>query len=190
MRHAAVLLCVFLAVACSEGNDTDNDSPLSGTTSSTSLEGITPTANAFDTPSCEQSADHVVVISNFAYAPSFINVKVGETVAWINHEACGDFAPEQLVAPYSGCDTHHQVVTFPASPGGDSLDSGPLCSPNRGIAPPEGPVLVPIDTGNCADEGGSNVFCHTFENPGLQHYTCFTNIAHALLLNGFIQVSE
>src|SRR5688500_18630802 len=129
-------------VACSEADDEDNDSPLSGTTSSTSLEGITPTANAFDTPSCEESADHVVVISNFSYAPSFINVKVGETVAWINHEACGDFAPEQLVAPYGGCDTHHEVVTFPATPGGESIDSGDLCSPNRGIAPPEGPVLI------------------------------------------------
>ncbi|MGH7805054.1 MAG: hypothetical protein ACREQJ_11950 [Candidatus Binatia bacterium] len=190
MKHAVIALCLCLAVACSEGDDEDNDNSVSGTTAATSLEGASAAATAVSSAGCEESADHVVVISNFAYAPSFINVKVGETVAWINHEACGDFAPEQLVAPLAGCDTHHQVVTFPASPGGDSLDSGPLCSPNRGIAPPEGPVLIAIDTDNCADEGGSNVFCHTFENPGIQHYTCFTNPAHPLLLHGFIYVTE
>ena len=189
-KTTVLALCALAAVACSDRmDDPDNDSDLSGATASTTLEDESVGDAVIPVSSCEETADHVVIISNFAYSPPFLNVKVGETVAWVNLEACGDFPPEQLVSPFAGCDTHHQVVTFPASPGGDSLDSGPICSPNRGIDPPEGPVLIPIDTASCADEDHTNVFCHTFENPGVQHYTCMTNPGHMLLLHGFVNVT-
>src|SRR5688500_7305739 len=61
---------------------------------------------------CPGGADHVVAINDFAYSPSSLTVKVGETVAWVNLEQCGDTAAEGLVTPLSGCDSHHQVVTF------------------------------------------------------------------------------
>ena len=131
---------------------------------------------------CPGGAEHVVLINNFAYSPSSLTVKVGETVAWVNLENCGDMAAEALVTPLAGCDSHHQVVTFPVLSTGDGLDSGPICSPYRGLPGPN------IDLASCADEGRTNVFCHTFDTPGTQNYTCFTNPGHTALMHGFITV--
>ncbi len=131
---------------------------------------------------CGGTPDHVVTINDFAYDPPSLTVKVGDMVAWVNLEECGDSAPEGVVTPLTGCDSHHQVVTAPTT--GDSVDSGPICSPHRGL-PGSG-----VDLDNCDDEGGINVFCHTFTQPGTQHYTCFTNPGHALAMHGFITVSE
>jgi plastocyanin len=131
---------------------------------------------------CPGGADHVVLINDFGYFPGSLTVKVGETVAWVNLEKCGDSAAEQLVTPLSGCDSHHEVVTSPLLSSGDGVDSGPICSPYPGIPGPG------VNVSDCGDDGETNVFCHTFETPGTQNYTCFTNPGHTALMHGFITV--
>ena len=187
MRRVALALLALTLVTCSsETDDGDNDSALSGTTAATTASGAPENITLVAEGSCADEADHTVIISDFAYSPSFLNVKVGETVAWINLESCPSMPLEDLVVPIAGCDTHHEVVTFPSAGGTDSVDSGHLCSPFPGV--PGGTPGIDLD--NCAIEGGSNVFCHTFTEPGMQHYTCFVNPGHTLLMHGFINVSE
>ena len=135
---------------------------------------------------CPGGADHIVIINDFGYSPASLTVKVGETVAWFNLEQCGDSAAEQLVVPLAGCDSHHEVVTFPVLSSGDGIDSGPICSPYPGVAG----GTPDLDIDSCGDEGATNVFCHTFETPGTQNYTCFTNPGHTALMHGFITVVE
>jgi len=137
---------------------------------------------------CGGEPDHVVVITNFAYSPAFLTVRVGETVAWVNQETCGDRLDEQLLIPLLGCDAHHQVVTFPEVPGGEALNSGPICSPNGGVAAPNNLSPEAPDPASCADEGNVNVFCHRFTEPGVQSYTCFTNAGHTAAMHGAITV--
>jgi len=116
----------------------------------------------------------------------------------------------------AGCDTHHEVVTLPDESAFNSEDTlnARICSRFPSI--PANPALpaVPnlaIDPGSCPgheDETGNmtpvlqelapsedtgvitptNVFCHKFHNVGAQHYTCFANPAHALLLHGGVLV--
>ena len=153
------------------------------------------------------SVDMVVCINDFQYQPPVITPRQGDTVAWVNIEKCADPAGspvnviEGLVAKDigAGCDTHHEVVTTPdesAFIGSDSVDAR-ICSPNRGIEPKPGTPALPgfeINAGACHDPDDeeeastTNVFCHTFENVGLQHYTCLTNPAHTLVLHGGIVV--
>lgn len=138
---------------------------------------------------CGKTSVQVICIDNFQYNPPVTMVHTGETVAWVNVEnACSS------VNPPSGCDTHHQVVTTGGT--GDSINSGPICSPNRGTTGllVSGPPL----TNNCADDAAANpllppptnVFCHTFLGAGIQHYTCFTNPGHTVLLHGLIDVES
>jgi len=113
----------------------------------------------------------------------------------------------------AGCDTHHEVVTLPdlSSGSADSLEAR-LCSrfPSIPVKPGTPPVPGfgidpgacpghPDPTGNSQPLGSSmpkanpfitptNVFCHKFEDVGAQHYTCFTNPAHAVVLHGGIVV--
>lgn len=140
---------------------------------------------------CGRRPDHLVIINDFAYSPINLQVKVGETVAWVNMEFCGNALVEQS-APLTGCDNHHEVVTFPMI-GSDSINSGQICSPVPGVSAPPGLPTPPgfaINPNSCAQDKASNVFCHTFTSTGTQHYTCFTNPGHTLLMNGFITVSE
>lgn len=151
--------------------------------------------------------DMVVCIDNFVYQPPVITPREGQTVAWVNVEKCGDpeggliNLVEGVVANDAGlgCDTHHEVVTLPdlsAIGGKDTLDAR-ICSPHKGIpADPNLPVLpgFAINDGACGDPdpelppGSTNVSCHTFQEVGIQHYTCLTNPAHTVLLNGGIVV--
>lgn len=133
---------------------------------------------------CGARPAEIVIIDDFAYSPLNITVNVGDTVAWVNQEKCGDNALEDVASMADGCDSHHQVVTFPVIPGQDAVGSGPICSPFPGLAGAAGGDVP----SNCQDEGGSNVFCHTFRQPGMQHYTCFTNPGHTATLNGFVDV--
>ena len=114
-----------------------------------------------------------------------------------------------------GCDTHHEVVTLPDETAVDEEDTlnARLCSRYPSILPKPGTPAIPmlkIDPGACpghedtaqnmtpvlqqlAPQGEGvitkkNVFCHKFHHVGLQHYTCFTNPAHAALLHGGILV--
>lgn len=139
---------------------------------------------------CGRRPDQVVVINDFGYTPLNLQVSRGQTVAWVNLETCGD-VPAEAIFPLTGCDNHHQVVTFPMS-GTDNISSGPICSPVPGIAAPAGLSLpgFTIDPESCEQERASNVFCHTFTGTGIQHYSCFTNPGHTLLMNGFITVTE
>jgi plastocyanin len=151
--------------------------------------------------------DMVVCINDFIYQPPIITPRQGDTVAWVNIEKCADTSGglvnivESLVAEGVGigCDTHHEVVTLPDESsiiGDDSLDAR-ICSPHRGIRSKPGVPVLPgfeITPGACGDPdieeeaSDTNVFCHTFENVGLQHYTCMTNPAHTAVLNGGILV--
>jgi hypothetical protein len=116
----------------------------------------------------------------------------------------------------AGCDTHHEIVTAPgeASLNPEDTVSARLCSrfPSVPIKPgtPPAPNFA-IDPGACpghpdatgnnqlpilGDSGPqfeilitpTNVFCHKFATVGLQHYTCFTNPAHALAMHGGVLV--
>ena len=149
--------------------------------------------------------DQVVCINDFVYQPPIITPRVGDTVAWVNIEKCADpkGSPinivESIVANVAGagCDTHHEVVTLPDESsliGDDSLDER-LCSPHPGIPanpslpPLPGFTIVPSACGGEDPEGSErNFFCHTFENVGLQHYTCLTNPGHTAVLHGGILV--
>jgi hypothetical protein len=116
----------------------------------------------------------------------------------------------------SGCDTHHEVVTAPDESTVNAADtlSARLCSRFPSIPAKPGTPAVPlfgIDPGACPghlDQSGNdklpllgdqtpkfqllvtptNVFCHKFADVGTQHYTCFTNPAHAVALHGGIVV--
>ncbi len=156
---------------------------------------ITSADNLQDNPdlviACGRRPDQVVVINDFGYTPLNLQVQRGQTVAWVNLETCGDAVAESLF-PQTGCDNHHQVVTFPES-GSDSINSGPICSPVPGILTPgdaSPPPGFAIDPDSCEQENASNVFCHTFEGTGVQHYSCFTNPGHTLAMHGFISVTE
>jgi plastocyanin len=151
--------------------------------------------------------DMVVCINDFVYQPPVITPREGDTVAWVNVEKCGDpnGGPVNIVEGLVGgtvgigCDTHHEVVTLPdeaAIGGKDDLDER-ICSPYKGIkANPNLPVLpgFAINDGACGDPDpelpgdATNVACHTFREVGIQHYTCMTNPAHTVLLNGGIVV--
>jgi hypothetical protein len=114
-----------------------------------------------------------------------------------------------------GCDTHHEVVTTPDETSFDPADTlnARLCSRFPSIPAEPGTPAIPnlaIDPGSCPghpDETGNmtpiigslspatdgvvtptNVFCHKFVNVGAQHYTCFTNPAHTVVLHGGILV--
>ena len=114
----------------------------------------------------------------------------------------------------AGCDTHHDVVTAPdqMSINPDDTLVARLCSrfPSIPVKPgtPPAPNFA-IDPGACPghpDTTGNselpvlgappfqalvtptNVFCHKFKNVGMQHYTCFTNPAHAAVMHGGIFV--
>ena len=152
-----------------------------------------------------EKVDQVVCINDFVYQPPIITPRVGDTVAWVNIEKCADpkGSPinivESIVANVAGvgCDTHHEVVTLPDESsiiGDDSLDER-LCSPHAGIKPnPSLPPLPGFDVVDSAcggpDPEGStkNYVCHTFQNVGLQHYTCLTNPGHTAVLHGGILV--
>lgn len=179
----ALSAVALLLAACSfDGND---DPSRVIVTRTTNLAGNDDVAKA-----CGRKPDHVVLINDFAYDPLNLDVKVGQTVAWVNAEFCGN-ALVEATSKLTGCDTHHQVVTFPMS-GTDSINSGDICSPEPGVPTALG-LSVPgfkVNTNSCAQEQSSNVFCHTFTSPGTQHYTCFTNPGHTLLMNGFINVTE
>lgn len=116
----------------------------------------------------------------------------------------------------AGCDTHHEVVTLPDESAFNAEDTlnARICSRYPSIEPKPGTPPVPdlaIDPGSCPgheDETGNmtpvlqqlapsedtgvitptNVFCHKFTNVGAQHYTCFANPAHSLVLHGGILV--
>lgn len=131
--------------------------------------------------------DHIVCINDFQYMPAMLQAEVGDTVAWVNVEACGDMAVEGAVVPQTGCDPTHEVVTTPAQPEvtGDTVNFQNICSPNPGIVGP-GAENPPQGCG----EDETNVRCHTFATSGVQHYTCFTNGAHTALMHGGIVVDE
>lgn len=130
----------------------------------------------------------VVCINDFTYDPPLLTVAAGSAVAWINVEACGDSPVEEVVVPQTGCDSHHQVVTTPENPldAASNVASGPICSPNPGLT---GAAGVPLDADDCAGDGvATNVFCHAFTSPGVQHYSCFTNPGHTALMHGGVVV--
>ncbi len=140
------------------------------------------------------TVDQVICISNFQYNPPVTTAVAGAGgIAWVNVEQCpsNDLAAEALVAGVLGvgCDTHHEVLTFPDIPGatGDALVFEDVCSPYPGCAATTPLGIFPIAAESC-DEADSNVRCHVFEQPGLQHYTCETNPAHTLLLNGLLLI--
>lgn len=137
---------------------------------------------------CGRKPDQVVLINDFSYTPQNLQVKVGDTVAWVNQEICGDFAPETAAAPLSGCDNHHEVVTSPMT-GSGNINSGQICSPTNGILPPPGSPGPEVNPSNCKQDNSTNVFCHTFTEPGMQSYTCFTNPGHTAAMLGTITVS-
>jgi plastocyanin len=135
---------------------------------------------------CE-NASQLVCINDFQYTPPVITAAVGDTVAWVNVEACGDSPPEDAVVNTLavGCDPTHQVVTLPLlEPAtGDSINETGICSPNPGVAGDQVPVAPPP-----CDELETNVRCHTFASPGVQHYSCLTNPAHGVLMHGGIVI--
>ena len=154
---------------------------------------------------CGRVPDIVVCINDFQYQPPVITPRQGDMVAWVNVEKCADPSGspvnivEDLVANKigTGCDTHHEVITFPDKENSDPQDNldARICSPNRGI-PATAPTLpgFAIDAGACGDPdpevplNNTNVFCHEFKNVSLQHYTCMTNPAHTVVLHGGILV--
>ncbi len=130
---------------------------------------------------------HVVTINNLSYSPPILTLRVGDTIAWVNVENGCEVPVLDTLTDLIGCNTHHWVVTEALTPAGaDGLRAGPICSPFRGKA---GAGVIPgEETMNCEDEGGSNVFCHTFTEPGQQAYTCITNPAHTIAMHGLIIV--
>jgi plastocyanin len=137
-------------------------------------------------PGCAE-ASQLVCINDFQYAPPVITAAVGDTVAWVNVEACGDMAVEDVVVNQLGvgCDSHHQVVTLPTGEPvtGDDITEQGICSPHPGVIGSQVPELPPACT---AEE--TNVRCHTFAAPGVQHYSCLTNPGHTALMHGGIIV--
>lgn len=135
--------------------------------------------------------DQVICINNFQYNPPLTTAAVGSgAIAWVNVEQCpsNDLPPELIVAGILGigCDTHHEVLTFPALPG-DVLAFEDVCSPYAGCASTSPLGVFPINVAACG-ASESNVRCHVFENPGIQHYTCETNPGHTALLHGLLIV--
>lgn len=130
---------------------------------------------------CGGAVAQVVCINDFIYNPPVVHVSAGDTVAWVNVE---DSCP--MLKPPTGCDSHHQVVTLPDLPSatGDSLTLAGICSPTAGTAG----LVVPTAPAACRP-GESNVRCHRFHNPGVQHYTCETNQGHTALMHGVIVVT-
>ena len=92
---------------------------------------------------CGRVPDIVVCINDFQYQPPVITPRQGDMVAWVNVEKCADPSGgpvnvvEDLVANKIGigCDTHHEVITFPEEENIDPQDNldARICSPNRGI---------------------------------------------------------
>ncbi|MGH9893447.1 MAG: hypothetical protein ACREA0_15950 [bacterium] len=151
--------------------------------------GCTPedlAAIAAEVPGCG-NASQLVCINDFQFTAPVITAQVGDTVAWVNVEACGDIPPEDLVVNTLevGCDPHHQVVTLPAGEPatGDTISEVAICSPNPGVVG----SAVPTEPLACGTDE-TNVRCHTFASPGVQHYTCLTNPGHAALMHGGIIV--
>lgn len=187
MRSAAVLFLGLVSFVSCRG---DGDSVVIKDASRVSAGNQSPAALAEIAAACggaPQGTLHVVTINNLAYSPPILTIRVGDTIAWINVENGCEVPVLDTLTDVIGCDTHHWVVTEALTPAGaDGLRAGPICSPFRGKA---GAGLVPGEqTGNCEDEGGSNVFCHTFTDPGQQAYTCITNPAHTLAMHGLIIV--
>jgi len=140
-----------------------------------------------EVPGCAEAGE-IVCINDFQYTPPVITPAVGDTVAWVNVEACGDSPAEDVVVNTLGvgCDPHHQVVTLPViDPAtGDSVNETNICSPNAGVVGSQ----VPVEPSACDPETETNVRCHTFTSPGAQHYACLTNPGHAALMHGGIVV--
>lgn len=191
MRSSSVRFLVWLTAftALAASSCSDDDPPVvetvaNGVQAAAEPETMAELREICDVP--EGGTLHVVTIDTFLYSPPIVNAQVGDTVAWVNLEDSCDDPGFDTVTDLTSCDTHHWVVTEALTPAGaDGLRLGPICSPARGKA---GALTSEDAARSCADEGGSNVRCHTFTQPGVQAYTCVTNPFHTVLMHGAIIV--
>jgi plastocyanin len=126
-------------------------------------------------------ASQVVCIDNFVFDPPVVVATPGDTIAWVNVESACTQEPAKVV----GCNAHHVVATIPDLDG-QAVTSGPICSPSGGQ--PGGLAGVTADEAAGCLPGATNVFCHTFAAPTVQHYYCTTNPFHEAVMHGSVVV--
>ena len=110
MKRPCLILLPVLALvlaACGSSSSSSTSSASSSSTpaaSTPSTPASTSSTSAATTPAKTAGGTVTVTMQNIAFNPASVNVKVGQTVKWINH----DSAPHN-VTPVSG-------PTFSASP--------------------------------------------------------------------------